>query len=345
MRKLLLASLTGWSLFTTGCGGKIEQPFELVCLTFGRPDYPLGSLVRLSCEGGVWTEVGRAELARDAIFLHAPPYPAGVFPFVSIIEAGGEETSALWHWHLDSTAEPQYQLPLTGRVVMLVARHPKANRAAVCYYASSQVNLINAEYQRRAVTLGANARCSLAVINLDRPDSLIPVTACQFQVPAWLPGGEVAFIDRAENLMKYNPDSGSVTLLVPRVEFFAASGNGKLCAVDAHGRLSFYGPDGQGQGEPLDSASVPMLSPDGRYLAYQHNDHDLWIRDLESGHETEVGLGDPRNWSADSRLLLFQGRRAEEGRIQTFFRVADAATGVSIEVPQSGFMLDAVLFP
>ena len=185
----------------------------------------------------------------------------------------------------------------------------------------------------------------LALIDLDRPDSLIPVTGCQFQNPAWLPNGRVVFIDRAENLVTYDPDSGTVTLLVPQVEFFSVSASGKLCATDPYGRLSFYSSDGQLQGEGHDSVSMPMLSPDGRYLAFRRNDHDLWIRDLDSGSETEVGLGDPRNWSADSRLLLFQGRRSEEGRVLTVFRVADALTGVSIEVPQSGFMVDAVLFP
>lgn len=346
MRILRVACTAGLAIFALGCGGSIEQPFELVCLTYGRPDYPMGTLVHKRYEDGAWKELARAELTREAVILHPPPYPDGVFPFVSMIEASGEKTSALWHWPLSTASEPQFQLPLTGRVVLLAAREPGGNRAVVCYYAASQVNMVTAEYERRAVTLGANARCSLAVLYLDRPDPIRPVSGCQFALPAWLPDGHLVFIDRWDNLVRYNVDSAAFSILVPLVKSFSVSRNGKLCAVSQEGRLQFYSLEGVPEGEPIDSVSAPMLSPDGRYLACRHNDNDLWIRDLESGQETEVGLGDPRNWSADSRVLLFYGRRTDEqGHIRSLYRVAEAATGVSIEVPQDGLWVDAVLYP
>jgi hypothetical protein len=172
------------------------------------------------------------------------------------------------------------------------------------------------------------------------------VGACQFVLPAWLPDGGLAFINRANDLVRYDSPTATTSMLVPQSRSFSVSATGKLCAVTLSGQLSFYTPAGEAQGTPIDSAAVPMLSPNGRYLAYRHSDNDLWVRDLESQTETEVGLGDPRNWSSDSRLLLFYSRRSDEhGQIRTLYRVVEAGTGVSIEVPQDGFLVDAVLWP
>jgi len=346
MKMLKFAIQAALALCAAGCGGSIEQPFELVYLTYGRPDYPMGTLVHRRYEAGTWTELNRALLAHDAVLLHAPPYPAGVIPYISVIEAGGEKTSALWHWLPDSASQPQYQLPLTGRVVVMAAKHPTRDLEAICYYASGQINMVKAEYERRAVTLTANARCSLAVLDFDQPDSITPLSSCQFALPAWLPDGGLVFINRSNDLVRYDSLSATPAILVPQVKSFSVSATGKLCAVSLSGQLRFYTPSGEALGEPIDSAAVPLLSPDGRYLAHRHSDNDLWIRDLESETETEVGLGDPRNWSADSRLLLFYARSSDErGQARTLYRVAEAGTGVSIEIPQDGFLVDAVLVP
>ena len=88
MRVLLLLSLS----LLVGCGGSFEQTIDLTYLTYGRPDYPMGTLVqiRYDQENG-WQSVHEGELAKDAVMFNIPPYREAGFPFVTIFDDGSHK--------------------------------------------------------------------------------------------------------------------------------------------------------------------------------------------------------------------------------------------------------------
>jgi hypothetical protein len=347
MRGILLVLLCGMvALAASGCGGSIDQPFEMAYLTYGRPDYPMGTLVHVQHGKEGWKTVGEAELTKDAVLLFNPPYRTGVLPFISVVEASGSKTSSFWQWPAGEGKTPSYDFPIPDRVVVISVNNAAGTEALLCYFAADHINMKRLEYDRYAVTLGANARCSLAILRYDAPEGLEVIGSCQYARPSWLPDGRIAYVSRGGDLVAYDRDSAAITEVVPQVESFSVAANGTLCAKEKVGLVTVFDAAGTRQGESIKSASVPMLSPDGHYLAYRSADNDLWIRDLQTGEEKAVGLGDPRNWSADSKLLLFSERhRGEKGLVYTLFSVAEAVSGKAVALPEDAFIVDAVLFP
>jgi hypothetical protein len=347
MRGILLILVCGFAaLAVQGCGGSIDQPFDMAYLTYGRPDYPMGTLVHIQHDREGWKTVGQAELAKDAVLLNNPPYRTGILPFISVVEASGSKISSFWKWPQAEGKTPSYDFPIPDRVVVISVNNTAGTEALLCYFPANHINMKRLEYDRYAVTLGANARCSLAVVSYDTPDSLELLGSCQYARPAWLPDGRIAYVSRGGDLVVYDRDSAATTELVPQVESFSVGANGTFCAKEKVGLVTMFDGAGNRYGESIKSAAVPMLSPDGQYLAYRSADNDLWIRHLETGEEKAVGLGDPRNWSADSKLLLFsERRRGEKGLVYTLFSVAEAASGKATALPEDNFIVDAVLFP
>ena len=347
MRGILFILVCGFAaLAAQGCGGSIDQPFDMAYLTYGRPDYPMGTLVHVQHDRDGWKTVGEAELTKDAVLLNNPPYRTGMVPFISVVEAAGSKTSSFWNWPQSEGETPSYDFPIPDRVVVISVNNAAGTEALLCYFAANHINMKRLEYDRYAVTLGANARCSLAIMRYGAPDSLEIIGSCQYARPSWLPDGGVAYVSRGGDLVAYDRDSASVTELVPQVDSFSVGANGTFCAKEKVGLVTIFDEAGNRQGESIKSASVPMLSPDGNYLAYRSADNDLWIRTLDTGDEKAVGLGDPRNWSLDSKLLLFsERRRGDKGLVYTLFSVAEAASGKATALPEDGFIVDAVLFP
>ena len=347
MRGILFILVCGFAaLAAPGCGGSIDQPFDMAYLTYGRPDYPMGTLVHVQHDKDGWKTVGEAELSKDAVLLNNPPYRTGILPFISVVEATGSKTTSYWQWPQAEGKTPSYDFPITDRVVVISVDNAAGTEALLCYFAADHINMKRLEYDRYAVTLGANARCSLAVLRYDAPDSLEIIGSCQYARPSWLSDGRIAYVSRGGDLVAYDRDSAAATELVAQVGSFSVGANGTLCAKEKVGLVTMFDAAGNRQGESIKSGSVPMLSPDGRYLAYRTADNDLWIRELGTGEERAVGLGDPRNWSANSELLLFsERRRGDKGLVYTLFSVAEAASGKAVALPEDGFIVDAVLFP
>jgi len=347
MRGILYILVCGFAaLAAPGCGGSIDQPFDMAYLTYGRPDYPMGTLVHVQHDRDGWKTVGEAELTKDAVLLNNPPYRAGMLPFISVVEAAGSKISSFWNWPQSEGETPSYDFPIPDRVVVISVNNADGSEALLCYFAANHINMKRLEYDRYAVTLGANARCSLAIMRYGAPDSLEIIGSCQYARPSWLPDGGIAYVSRGGDLVAYDRDSATVTELVPQVKSFSVGANGTFCAKEKVGLVTIFDAAGNRQGESIKSASVPMLSPDGNYLAYRSADNDLWIRTLGTGEEKAVGLGDPRNWSLDSKLLLFsERRRGDKGLVHTLFSVAEAASGKATALPEDGFIVDAVLIP
>lgn len=77
-----------------------------------------------------------------------------------------------------------------------------------------------------------------------------------------------------------------------------------------------------------------LVSPDGRWLAYDDNNADLWILDLQSGAQTLVsedreGFGGSRSWSPDSRWLAF-GKAAANTFVQIVLYSVDSGASVRV---------------
>ncbi|MBR1594038.1 MAG: PD40 domain-containing protein [Alloprevotella sp.] len=87
------------------------------------------------------------------------------------------------------------------------------------------------------------------------------------------------------------------------------------------------------------SASVPRISPDGRYLLYArgafgqfhiwHHDSDLWIKDLQTGDNyalTEAnspGVDSYHGWSSNGRWIVFASRRMDGNYSRPFIAYFD----------------------
>jgi tricorn protease len=121
---------------------------------------------------------------------------------------------------------------------------------------------------------------------------------------------------------------------------FDPDGASIITLSDATGETEFWTVAANGLEDPeqiTDDATVlrydPLVSPDGRYIAWQDKDWKLWIHDLEAdetilvaeSHSPWEGFDDLQ-WSPDSRWLAFvQAARNTYQQIQ-LFSVADRAT-------------------
>ncbi|HEX9729704.1 MAG TPA: S41 family peptidase [Gemmatimonadales bacterium] len=124
---------------------------------------------------------------------------------------------------------------------------------------------------------------------------------------------DVAFMPNGDSLLGLSDETGEL-------EFVAIPANG----VGADRRLS-------NDGTMLRFAGVP--SPNGRYVAYDDNNNDLWILDVRAGtrrkvSENQEGIGD-FSWSPDSRWLAF-AMRAPNSFVQ--IRLFSLTDGVRVPV-------------
>ncbi|MDE6742149.1 MAG: hypothetical protein K2J58_07445 [Muribaculaceae bacterium] len=90
-----------------------------------------------------------------------------------------------------------------------------------------------------------------------------------------------------------------------------------------------------------ESALLPRISPDGRYLLYckapygtfhiWHKDSDLWMKDLATGEEWELSNANSTDtdsyhtWSSNGRWIVFSSRRDDGSYTRPYFAYIDAA--------------------
>ncbi|MGE3615966.1 MAG: S41 family peptidase [Gemmatimonadales bacterium] len=118
---------------------------------------------------------------------------------------------------------------------------------------------------------------------------------------------------------------------------FLPDGRSLVGLSDATGELEFVRLPANGVGSAerltrngtvLRFAGVP--SPDGRYLAYDDNNNDLWVLELATGRERRVsenreGVSD-RSWSPDGKWLAFTMTAANAFSQIKLFNVDDGRT-------------------
>jgi hypothetical protein len=344
---LVVAAIAG------GCGGSLDQSFDLAYLTYARPDYPYGSLVAAgySAADG-WQVQQEAELSRNAVLLFAPPYLPGGMQYLVVESSEGERFSSLWQWPRDAGGQPQKTLELRDRVVLLWANNPAADAATFVYVAAAQVDLRSAEYDREVVSLRPNARCSVAVLRFAQPDSLRLLGSCRYASPRWFAANRMGYITRAGTLVSFDLDSARTDTLARSVGAFSVAASTGTYAVfhrndsgDRGDSIALFDAGGARTGAVIPAASAPQLSPDGAYLAYHADDHGVWIRTLATGEAQEVGLGYPVAWSQAGSLLLFYERQVDERRVtHTIYHVAAAENGAKTSLPADGFIVDAAFW-
>ncbi|MEZ4455161.1 MAG: hypothetical protein R2882_01235 [Gemmatimonadales bacterium] len=118
---------------------------------------------------------------------------------------------------------------------------------------------------------------------------------------------------------------------------FLPDGRSLVGLSDATGELEFVRLPANGvgpaerltrNGAVLRFAGVP--SPDGRYLAYDDNNNDLWVLELATGRERRVsenreGVSD-RSWSPDGKWLAFTMAAANSFNQIKLYNVDDGRT-------------------
>jgi hypothetical protein len=336
-----------------GCGGSLDQSFDLAYLTYARPDYPYGSLVvaGYSPTDG-WQVRQEAELSRNAVLLFQPPYVTGGMQYLAVESDEGRRFSSLWQWPREPGSEPQKLFELQDRVVLLWANSPNSDAATFVYVTSSQVDLRSAEYDREVVSLRANARCSVAVVRYGQPDSLLLLGSCRYASPRWFSPGRTGYITHSGTLVAVELDSLHTDTLARSVGAFSVAAKAGSYAVfhrddsgDRGDSIVLFDAQGVRTREAIPAVSAPQLSPDGVYLAYHADDHGVWIRTLASGEVQEVGVGYPVAWSQAGSLLLFYERQADDRRVtHTLFHVAAAENGAVASLPADGFIVDAAFW-
>jgi hypothetical protein len=330
-----------------GCGQSVQETFDLTYLTYGRPDYPYGSLVRVRHVPGEGFAVrGQVELAREAVLLIPGPYRPGHFPYVTVIGSDDDISSVFWEWPLDTEAGPIYRFTLAGRAALLWSQRPDLEAAVVLYVPGASAQLRAREFGREALSLRANARCSVAVLRFDQPETLQTLAACSYARVDWLDNRRIGFISRTGSMIALDIEAMTADTLARGVEAFSLAPQVGTMALSHTGdSITVISAGGTQMGGAIGGASVPCLSPNGAYLAYHTTDRSVWIRRLETGDAREVGVGYPVGWSADSRVLLLFERRVGERNVRhTLFSVATPG-GERVSLPAEGFAVDAVLGP
>jgi hypothetical protein len=335
-------------LWISGCGRSVEQSFDLAYLTYARPDHPYGTLVRTGFDGeGGWQESGTIQLGQDAVLLFPPPHPSERIPYLSIVGHGDDKNTAVWSSSPGGEAGTEYRIGLPKRVVLLVANNASATASVIVFVDAGHAELFTREYGRQVVGLTANARCSVAILEYERPESLQVLGSCRYARADWAGERQVNYISRGGHLLNYDLDATRFDTLWSDVAAFSRAARTGEMAISFEGdSIVVFDRAGRRKSETFTAASVPRISSDGAYLAYHKSDHGFWICDLADRTSTEIGVGYGQNWSGDSRLVLFFERQQDERRVvHTIFHVADAATGAVVTLPEDGFVVDAVLLP
>ena len=338
---------------SVGCGSALQDSCDVIYLTFGRPDYPYGSIVRMHYDPDYgFEQVARTELGNDAVLLYPPPHMPGGVSYVTIVGDDANKNTAYWNWPPDSTSGPDYLFSLPGRVALLTSNTRDAEAALVVFVASEYAQVTAREFGRKVISLQANARCSVAVVRNARPDSIRVLGECRYARPDWLGSARAAFITRSGILLALSVDAPAgdttaVDTLAVDVEAFShAQQSGDLAVAYAGDSVAVFDSTGVRRGLAIHDASVPALSPDGAFLAFHKGDQSFWIQELATGKASEIGVGYPVNWAQGAPLVLFFERRVDERRVtRTIFHVADARSGSVVTIPEDGFVVDAALWP
>ncbi len=125
---------------------------------------------------------------------------------------------------------------------------------------------------------------------------------------------DVVFLPNGETLVGLSDESGEMEWVT-----LQANGTGEGRSITGDGTIQ---------------RRSGLVSPDGRWLAYDDNNADLWILDLQSGAQTLVsedreGFGGSRSWSPDSRWLAF-GKAAANTFVQIVLYSVDSGASVRV---------------
>lgn len=336
------------TLLLAGCAPRLEESFELMYLTFGKTGAPDGALVRARHHADdSWTHVSEQPLSRAAVLLTPGPFPPGYFQYITISSGYRSKTSALWEVPVDSELVQNHNASFAGRAALLVDNNPGTSAAAVVFAAAEQVDLRRAEFGREAISLRANLRCSVAVVRYLRPDSIEVVGESAYARAAWLSDTRLAFVGRSGVLVAVDLDSRLVDTLAFAVEAISSAAAAERYALAFRGdSIAVRATDGSAVYPTIRGASVPALAPDGAHLAYHTRDLGVWTVELATGKTHELGVGYPIDWSSDGGLVLFYEREMDDRHVaRSVFHVANPHSGATVELPQDGFIVDAVFLP
>ena len=329
-----------------GCGQKFERSFEVAYLSYGEPGIPYGSLVVAAYAPETqWTTGLKVELARQATLLFPPPYHAtdGI-PYMSVSTGFKDKNSALWVATGDQDGSSRFEVSMLQRAALLWTNNPSAEAAVVLYANQAAISIRPTRFGQELVSLTKNA-CSVAVVRYAQPEQFGVIASATYARPSWFDDTHIGYISMSDYLIALEPDSGTADTVASGVESFSvATGTGTYAVCYKGDSIVVFGADGARQGGAIVGASVPVISPDGRWLAYHAADHGIWARELESGTAHELGVGYPVNWSGEGHLLLFFERRVnDKNEAETVFHVCDPLDGTVITLPAEGHLADAIL--
>lgn len=344
LRTLLLVLLATYTV--ASCGQKFEQSFQVAYLSYGEAGVPYGSLVVADyAPDSGWTTAFKVELARQATLLYPPPYHVkdGV-PFLSISANYKDKNSALWIAKGDESGGSHFEVTMSERCALLWSNNRSASAAAVLFAGQEAAQIRPTPHGRDVVSLTSNA-CSVAVVRYAEPDRFDVLASANYARPAWFDDERLGYISRSDYLIARGPDSTVADTLAAGVESFSVAQNTGVYAVCFKGdSIVVFDADHAPRGPAIEGASVPVISPDGRWLAYHASDHGIWARELATGVAHELGVGYPVNWAPESGLLMFFERRVNDrNESETIFHVCEPETGSVVTLPTEGDVADAIL--
>lgn len=343
-----LACAPALAALLSGCAPGLEDSFDLMYLTYGKAAAPDGALVHARHHADdSWTYVSEQPLSRAAVLLTPGPFPPGNFQYITISSGYRSKTSALWEVPRDSGQVQNHSASYPGRAVLLIDNNAGATAAAVVFASAAQVDLRKAEFGREAISLRANLRCSVAVVRYLRPDSIEVVGESAYARAAWLSDTRLAFVRRSGVLVALDLDSMVFDTLAFAVDAISSAAAAQRYALAFRGdSISVRATDGVAVYPTLHGASVPRLAPGGAHLAYHTEDLGVFTVELATGKTHELGVGYPIDWSTDGGLVLFYERELDDRNVaRSVFHVANPLSGATVELPQDGFIVDAVFLP
>ncbi len=163
--------------------------------------------------------------------------------------------------------------------------------------------------------------------------------------PAWSPDGRKLYYSVAAYPDGVNPDNISGNLDRIRYDIVSRDFDPETRAFSEPDTVVYVSAIGE-------SALLPRISPDGRYLLYckapfgtfhiWHKDSDLWIKDLVSGEERALARANSEDtdsyhtWSSNGRWIVFSSRRDDGSYTRPYIAYvsADGIDSKAFVVPQ-----------
>jgi hypothetical protein len=323
----------------------MDQTFSLAYVTHGRPGASSGRLVGVQHTAqGEWQRDFELDLPREAVLLFPPPYPESTLQYLTILASYPGKAFSLWEVRRD--ASTRFVLTRSQRAAVLWANNPSASMAAVVFVHDSHAALRSGEYGRPTVSLTSNL-CSLAVIRYAEQESMEVIGSSAYARPGWVDDQNFAYVSRPGYLIRYDTQLHTLDTVAAEVEAVStAPGTARMAVAFKGDSLRVLGAAEEPARPAMQGAAVPALSPDGSWLAYHAADHALWVRELATGEESELGVGYAVNWSSDGQLLLHFERKLDDQNVpRAIFHITNVRSGAQTTLPDDGFVVDAVLLP